>query len=281
MSNNNEKTCSLTIYVDRPAMMVPKKFKRKRPNAPINEARLSGVGHVFLGLTDEKGEEKRIGFYAKSYALGAENIDPIDRINGPHDALKKVAGIVQDETHRRYHDAIQYKISKKQYDDAVGFTEKWKKEDPKYVLLANNCASFAIKTARNVGLRPPAQLLLGIPSPHGTSLAIQLKNKIDNIANLAYDIAKKLSSFFGGKGSVIQIGAPDFIQKTSGFLKAATQKAVSETTFGFIDANGKTTVKSEGVSDNLSHTLPNKDLYPTKKPNKTPVIKKLKSKLAR
>lgn len=182
------------IYVDRPQIMIP---KRIRKNYKPNE--LSETGHVFIGLTDAKGNEQRLGWNANTFDLGPQNVPPEDRIESlAKDAFKKVSGFIKDESANRYDDVFEYKISKKQFDAALAFIEKTKKENPKYVLLLNNCAVFAYKAALSAGVKPPKSLI-GLKTPHGYSVSIRIQNKFKKLETVLKKTTNKIATFFDSK----------------------------------------------------------------------------------
>jgi hypothetical protein len=167
-----------TIFVDRPGKMVPPSSRDQ-----IQKSNLSKVGHVFIGTTDKQGKQQLVGFYGAGYVLGWDGVSDADRIKGPQDLFKEVAGIVMDESTRNYHDRKDYNITKSQYDKIQTFVKSWQKDTPKYVLGLNNCVTFAMKAARSAGIKPPRQIF-GLDTPAGTSISIKLDKQLDHLRDV-------------------------------------------------------------------------------------------------
>lgn len=196
----DKKDCVFKIFIDRPKFMVSKEVRR-RVNRGAKDAQgrveeLSATGHAFIGLADEKGVEKRFGLNADTFSYGPANVPPEDRIESLFkDAFKKVAGFIKDETGERYDDVIEYKITRKQYDQAMEFVDRYKREKKPYCLLLNNCTVFARKAAKACGIKPPP-VLTGFHTPHGLSISIRGVNSIRRAEKNIHKIFNKIAKFF-------------------------------------------------------------------------------------
>ena len=194
MTETNNGQCKFRIYVDRPSFLVSKEAKRrKRPNE-----KFSPIGHTFFGLVDDKGNEKRVGLYANAYAFGQENVPPEDVIRIPFDLFKKVSCSVLDDSHRRYDDVLEYKITPKQYEKAISIVDDAKKNPPRFCVVTNNCTTFACKVAQKIGLKPPYSLI-GIKIPHTYSISIRATNRFNKLKEDISQAGQKLLAFFGVK----------------------------------------------------------------------------------
>ena len=107
-SDSDIKNCKLKVYVERPKVMLA---RRVRKNLKPEEQ--SKTGHVFVGLADENGVEKKIGLSAYFYEVGEGVARPEDRIDGLKDGFKKVKGVFVDETATRYDEVKEYNITRK------------------------------------------------------------------------------------------------------------------------------------------------------------------------
>ncbi len=204
-----EKECRFTIYVARPKSMMPR-GRRRRLRRRLEGRRdpLRSYGHVFIGLTNRWGVERRYGFYALCFAIGREKADSEDRIDGVQDLFKPVTGLLKDDITCHFHDAIQYAITGEQYKKALKVIRKWDRDKPAYILASNNCVTFAEHVARQIGLIPPAQVLFGVGSPAGTSWAIQAMERFETMAGRFFPRGGEVRESFAHAGRTIYVDRP-------------------------------------------------------------------------
>lgn len=171
------RNCKATIYCESPDMMIPKRLKHAI--MPRNPEELgTAVGHVFFGITDEKGVEKVYGLHACYAMPGAENLPKEDQmpfILSP----RKVKGAVIDDSKEPYDDKLVYHITQKQYDKIRAFADKSEKNPPKYNILTSNCVVFAYEALKKADLRLPPQL--PVYTPAMTSLGIRVIDRAEKI----------------------------------------------------------------------------------------------------
>lgn len=186
-----ERNCKATLYVESPDIMIPKKLKKDI--MPRNPEELgTTVGHVFFGLTDEKGMERTYGLHACCALYGAENVAPEDRMS--FFSMKKVAGVVADESKEPYDEKLVYRITRSQYDAVREYADTAVKNPPKYNIWTGNCVIFAYKALKRADLKLPPQLLPY--SPAMVTVGIRTLERANKIKDELHAAGLKLSSVF-------------------------------------------------------------------------------------
>ncbi len=180
-----EKNCRLTLYLDTPKMFL-------RPGKDNIYIRSNGTptttwftGHAFVGLTDEKGNEEKWGYYPNPMASIKEEL------RGTH-------GHFEREDNGHYNEAIVYMVSRDQYDAAMKKVHETKVRPGFYQLFHKNCSSVASDILRAGGVKDAPSLFMGL-TPHRLTMkkrALQAKRKIE----VAFWKAKNaVKSLFTGK----------------------------------------------------------------------------------
>lgn len=186
-----ERNCKATLYVETPDIMIPKKLKKDiMPRDP--EELGTAVGHVFFGLTDEKGREKTYGLHACCALYGAENVAPGDRME--FFSLKKVAGVVTEETKEPYDEKLVYHITRSQYDAVRKYAETAVEKPPKYNIWTSNCVIFAYKALKQADLKLPPQLLPY--SPAMVTVGVRVLERAAKLKDGLREAGRKLSAVF-------------------------------------------------------------------------------------
>lgn len=143
-----ERNHIATLYVAAPKLMIPKDLRNDI--MPRNPEDMGTVfGHVFFGITDDKGNETTYGFHY--------NREDAARYSGVI-YNKKIKGDVTPEEDEPYDDKLVYHITKKQYDAIHRYAEKNKETPPLYNMFTSNCALFAYKALKQADLKLPPQL---------------------------------------------------------------------------------------------------------------------------
>lgn len=185
--SDQEKNYRLTLYLDTPKMFL-------RPGVDNIYIRSNGTptttwftGHAFVGLTDDKGNEEKWGYYPDPCATLKQEI-------------RGVRGIFEREDAAHYNEAIIYEISKEQYDAAQKKVSDLRRSPGFYQLFYKNCSSVACDILRAGGVKDAPTPRMGL-TPHRLTLtkrAMQAKRKIE----VAFWKAKNaVTSLFTGKKS--------------------------------------------------------------------------------
>lgn len=180
-----EKNCKLTLYLDTPKMLLkPGRDKSYvRPDGTLMTAWFTG--HAFVGLTDEKGNEQKWGYYPDPYATIKEEI-------------RCARGHFEREDNGHYNEAIIYMVSRDQYDAAMKKVEETKQRPGFYQLFHKNCSSVASEILRAGGVQDAPTPFVGL-SPHRLTMkkrSLQAKRKIEAACWKAQNAIKGL---FTGK----------------------------------------------------------------------------------
>lgn len=222
-----KRGCKATLYVESPNVMIPKRLRdRVMPRDPRELG--TAVGHVFFGLTDEKGVEKTYGLHAACCSLGHENVTPENRMTSLF-SFRRIAGLVTDEKGEPYDDKIVYHISREQFDAVHDYAEKARKEPPKYNIWTNNCTTFAYKALKKAGVRLPPQLPFCTPAM--TVVGIRALEKADRIKNSLIQAAGQLADSFSSERKVSADGLARLKKqpRMEGFgVKTLTARRVKE-----------------------------------------------------
>lgn len=180
-----EKNHKLTLYLDTPKMLL-------RPGVDNLYVRSDGTltttwftGHAFVGLSDDKGNEEKWGYYPDPCATVKQEI------RGVHGHFER-----EDAAH--YNEAIVYMVSKDQYDAAQKKVSEIRRSPGFYQLFHKNCSTVACDILRAGGVKDAPPPFLGL-TPHRLTLtkrATQLKRKLE----VAFWKAKNtVKSLFTGK----------------------------------------------------------------------------------
>ena len=163
-----EKNCKLTLYLDTPKMLL-------RPGKDNIYIRSNGTptttwftGHAFVGLTDDKGNEEKWGYYPNPMASIKEEITG-------------TRGHFEREDNAHYNEAIVYMVSKAQYEAAKKKVDDTARSPGFYQLFHKNCSSVASDILRAGGVEDAPSLFMGL-TPHRLTMkkrALQVKRRLE------------------------------------------------------------------------------------------------------
>ncbi len=184
-------TCKATLYSESPHFLIPSSVGSDIVNR--DDSSWQFVGHVFFGITDEKGKETFYSF-GPDVADEAPVQEQLPAIFG-----RKGSGLVTKNI-EPYDDKMVYNISREQYDKIKTFGEESIKKAPNYNLLSYNCISFAYQGLKKAGLDLPKQPL--IASPATLSLGIRYLEKVQKTKKALAKAASKILSCFSATKSL-------------------------------------------------------------------------------
>lgn len=202
--DNDPKTCRAIIYIEAPKMLIPKRLLDSIMWRNQEELGTT-VGHVFLGIVDEKGEQECLGLHARVLLPGEkENCPENERtMTTKQMAFRSMTGMVVDNSKEPYDDCIIYKISRAQYDKIKEFTEAAKKNPPRYNILTSNCVNFTYAALRQADLKLPPQMF--IASPHISSLNARAIERGERAKHKLARGAIKLGEWFSDR-KLVKLG---------------------------------------------------------------------------
>ena len=147
MPNETEKnkSCRITLYLDTPKPLL-RPFKDFTKHNQLESLIVSGApditaltGHVFVGLTDEKGREERWGFWGER--------------TSPYHAIAGTKGIFdKEETSSPYNEAIVWNVTPKQLEAAKNAVKENREAPGTYRLFERNCTTVALGVVKAAGI---------------------------------------------------------------------------------------------------------------------------------
>lgn len=185
-----KKKCQITLYLDTPKPLLRpfRDFAKHNQLASLFMNRVLDpaevTGHAFIGLTNKKGKEIRVGYTGEGKM--SKMISGVDGVVIPHDN--------QDY----YNEAIVWSISPKQYNAAKREIEKQQENPGTYKLFERNCSTFAtdILKAANVEDIPSSKLGL---TPYGLVLKKRVMLAKRRMEVLKFKAKNVLRTLFGKK----------------------------------------------------------------------------------
>jgi hypothetical protein len=169
-SDDKKKKCKLIVRVQRPTGDGPwYAFGKIGGDGEQDDF----TGHTFCAHVDEGGAKKWHGFYPKGAIVGWDIVSEEDRIGGPKDFFKYVAGyLYHDDAAHPYSDEKVYEIERENYDDAEAFASKWEGKETTYSLALRNCTTFVKRDGAAAGCSLPSA---GFPFANPASFGAHLK----------------------------------------------------------------------------------------------------------
>ena len=140
-----KSACQLVVRVKVPSGKGPwYAFGKLGGSLPYDDL----TGHTFCAHVDEGDSLAWHGFYPKGAIVGWDEVSLEDRIGGPKDFFKLVAGcLYHGDADHTYDIEKRYDLSRVHYDAAQQFANDWEARDTKYSLARKNCTDFVVKDA--------------------------------------------------------------------------------------------------------------------------------------
>lgn len=189
MSAQTNAPCKFTIYAADAKKLIGGTTSNTRDS----------LGHVFISLTDDKGMEHVFGYHALSFLYGPDNVPEKDAIRGYHHAFKPVGSTLRDDSDRHWDVKREWPISQDQYDRMMQLVQDWKAKPPPYVLVQNNCVTFAYAVARQGGIKMPPHPYF-IPTPTGVVHTIKIAALHDRLRKKVEGAVKRVVDLFNDAG---------------------------------------------------------------------------------
>ena len=185
-----KKNYQITLYLDTPKPLL-RPFKDFAKHNQLASLFMNGVpdpaevtGHAFIGLSDGKGREIRVGYTGEGRM--SKMIWGVDGVVIPHDN--------QDY----YNEAIVWSISKKQYKAARREIEKQQKNPGTYKLFERNCSTFATDVLKAAKVEDVPEGKLGL-TPYGLVLKKRVMLAKRRMEVLKFKAKNVLRTLFGKK----------------------------------------------------------------------------------
>lgn len=185
-----KKNYQITLYLDTPKPLL-RPFKDFAKHNQLASLFMNGVpdpaevtGHAFIGLSDGKGREIRVGYTGEGKM--SKMISGGDGVVIPHDN--------QDY----YNEAIVWSISKKQYKAARREIEKQQKNPGTYKLFERNCSTFATDVLKAAKVEDVPEGKLGL-TPYGLVLKKRVMLAKRRMEVLNFKAKNVLRTLFGKK----------------------------------------------------------------------------------
>lgn len=185
-----KKNCQITLYLDTPKPLL-RPFKDFAKHNQLASLIMNGVpdpaevtGHAFIGLSDGKGREIRVGYTGEGKM--SKMISGVEGVVIPHDN--------QDY----YNEAIVWNISKKQFNAAKREIEKQQKNPGTYKLFERNCSTFATDVLKAAKVEDVPEGKLGL-TPYGLILKKRVMLAKRRMEVLKFKAKNVLRTLFGKK----------------------------------------------------------------------------------
>lgn len=185
-----KKNYQITLYLDTPKPLL-RPFKDFAKHNQLASLFMNGVpdpaevtGHAFIGLSDGKGREIRVGYTGEGKM--SKMISGVEGVVIPHDN--------QDY----YNEAIVWSISKKQFNAAKREIEKQQKNPGTYKLFERNCSTFATDVLKAAKVEDVPDGKLGL-TPYGLILKKRVMLAKRRMEVLKFKAKNVLRTLFGKK----------------------------------------------------------------------------------
>jgi len=185
-----KKNYQITLYLDTPKPLL-RPFKDFAKHNQLASLIMNGVpdpaevtGHAFIGLSDGKGREIRVGYTGEGKM--SKMISGVEGVVIPHDN--------QDY----YNEAIVWSISKKQFNAAKREIEKQQKNPGTYKLFERNCSTFATDVLKAAKVEDVPDGKLGL-TPYGLVLKKRVMLAKRRMEVLKFKAKNVLRTLFGKK----------------------------------------------------------------------------------
>ena len=185
-----KKNYQITLYLDTPKPLL-RPFKDFAKHNQLASLIMNGVpdpaevtGHAFIGLSDGKGREIRVGYTGEGKM--SKMISGVEGVVIPHDN--------QDY----YNEAIVWSISKKQFNAAKREIEKQQKNPGTYKLFERNCSTFATDVLKAAKVEDVPDGKLGL-TPYGLILKKRVMLAKRRMEVLKFKAKNVLRTLFGKK----------------------------------------------------------------------------------
>lgn len=185
-----KKNCQITLYLDTPKPLL-RPFRDFAKHNQLASLIMNGVpdpaevtGHAFIGLSDGKGREIRVGYTGEGKM--SKMISGVEGVVIPHDN--------QDY----YNEAIVWNISKKQFNAAKREIEKQQKNPGTYKLFERNCSTFATDVLKAAKVEDVPEGKLGL-TPYGLILKKRVMLAKRRMEVLKFKAKNVLRTLFGKK----------------------------------------------------------------------------------
>ena len=187
MTQNNDKTHQITLYLDTPKPML-RPFRDFRKHNQLEAMIVDGMpnlvaltGHAFIGLSGPDGIEQRCGFSCEASWINC---------------IRGSKGYVCDDSDTPYNEAIIWKVTPEQYKKAQDFVAEKKTNPGGYKLFERNCSTFACDVLHAAGVENVPEEKFAL-TPYGLAVKKRMLLAERQAEVLKFKVKNAIRGLFG------------------------------------------------------------------------------------